>query len=353
MGAPNDSGREDVELGTLATGTRVLAASVENGVELLTTPDEFVHSQSTFDRQARLNLSSDVVEVSLEMYLDYVGSQVQPWSQPELAALKTSIVPSISSLLTPYSVRLPDVLYLVKTSGQEEGGAAYTRHRNVVVLPANMVVTLFAPPSGDPLHEGGQTTYLTNILLHECFHIISKNNLDLRRDLYKIVHYELLAKPVELPDVPWPEPTSSTLLPQVKLTNPDAPILDVYIDLHVAASATDEATMSGTGHEKHLMPLLLASSPYRGGVFFDYLEWLFLAIAPGPDGRWVAELDNAGRPVVYPSTPLLGQYEEKIGRNLTDELFHPDEILAQNWVFVANQPSLQLLVDMARTMKRE
>jgi hypothetical protein len=42
----------------------------------------------------------------------------------------------------------------------------------------------------------------------------------------------------------------------------------------------------------------------------------------------------------------MPQYLKMIGRNMTGELFHPDEILAQNFVLVVNQPSLGLLTEM-------
>ncbi len=53
--------------------------------------------------------------------------------------------------------------------------------------------------------------------------------------------------------------------------------------------------MPVAGYEKHLIPVLLATSPYRGGSFFDYLDWSFFAVVVGSDGQWVAELDNARR----------------------------------------------------------
>jgi hypothetical protein len=337
-------GSIDVEVGELHGGTRVLAASVGNAGGLLTSVDTFVEQQSPFDRQARLNLSTDVVEVTLDMYLDYVGSQVVAWSPAELRLLSGAVLPSVAEQVRRFDVELPEVIYLVKTTGQEEGHAAYTRHRNVIVLPQNMVVSLFAGSSGDPLHEGGATTYLTNIVLHELFHIISKNNPAIRSRLYEGVGFRQTGDPVELPQVPWPDVHSTTSLAELKITNPDTPLLDVYIEMDVP-----ERPGGATVVRKSLLPVLVATRPYGGGSFFDYLEWQFLAIRSVAD-RWVAELDDDQRPMMYPSQGLLAQYETRIGRNLDSELFHPDEILAQNWVFVANQPSLDLLVHMAQVL---
>ena len=122
-------------------------------------------------------------------------------------------------------------------------------------------------------------------------------------------------------------------------------MLDVYIELEVAAHPG-----GGSMVRKPLLPVLLGSRPYGGGSFFEYLEWWFMAIEP-VDGRWMPELDEDQRPMLYAGDDLLGQYESVIGHNLDDELFHPDEILAQNWVFVANEPSLGLLVDMDKILR--
>ena len=334
-----------MKLGRLPGGTTVVAAGKAEGAELLSTVDDFVRNQSHFDRQARLCLSADVVEVTESMYFDYVSSQVMEWTAPEIAALK-GIVATIAGKLEPLDFELPDVVHLVKTSGAEEGHAAYTRQMNVVVLPVNMIQSLFTQANfGDPLHSGTDPTYLTDVVIHELFHLFSKNNADRRWDLYRLVHFKPTGNAVELPGVPWPKRNSPTMLPDLKITNPDTPNLDTYVRMKVPSSAT-----SGPTTEKALLPLLLATGPYAGGVFFDYLDWWFMAIHR-IGGRWVAELDGNNRPVMYQSAPLMAQYMSLVGKNITDELFHPDEIMAQNWVLVANEPDLTLLSKMDKILR--
>lgn len=317
-----------------------MAAAKAEGAALLSTPDDFVHHQSRFDRQARLCLRSDVVKVTQAMYLDYVAAQVMDWSTDEITALK-GIVKVIAGKLARLDFRVPDVIHLVKTSGEEEGHAAYTRQMNVIVLPVNMIQSAFTQANyGDPLHSGTDPTYLTDVVIHELFHIFSKNNPERRWDLYRLVHFEPTGTDVELPKVPWPNADSATSLPEMKITNPDTPNLDTFIRMEVPVAASGGATTT-----KPLLPVLLSTGPYAGGVFFDYLDWWFMAIAH-VKGRWVAELDHDRRPVMYQSTALMSQYMKLVGRNITDELFHPDEILAQNWVLVANEPDLTLLAEM-------
>jgi hypothetical protein len=337
----------NIVIGTLPGGTEVVAVSIEAGRELLTTVDDYVSQQSRFDRQARVNLRREVIEVTLPIYLNYVASQVMSWSEPEIEALKT-IFSAMAQLFASLSMRLPAKIHLVKTSGQEEGYAAYTRRKDTIVLPANMVASVETATSyGDPLHPSNDVSYLQNVMIHECFHIFSKNHPEERFKLYDSIHYRSTGAAVELPDVPWGPSGSHATMRDLKITNPDEPGLDVYIEMLVPSlpGQTDGAPV-----KRALAPLLLAKSPYEGGVFFEYLEWWFMAIAEGPGGRWAPILGLDGRPILYESAPLMAEYLSLVTANFTQEIFQPDEILAQNFVLMANQPSLDILVLMKQTL---
>ena len=334
-------------IGTLPGGTEVVAVSLEAGRKLLTTVDDYLSQQSPFDRQARVNLRRQVVEVTLPMYLDYIASQVMSWSQAEIEALGV-IVSAMAKLFAPLSLRLPAEIHLVKTSGQEEGYAAYTRRKDTIVLPANMVASVETAVSyGDSLHPANDVSYLQNVMIHECFHLFSKNHPEERFKLYNQIHYRSTGAAVVLPDVPWGPPGSQTTMSDLKITNPDEPDFDVYIEMLVPSIPGDE---DSPRVKRALAPLLLAKSPYEGGVFFEYLEWWFMSIAEGPDRRWAPVLGPNGHPVMYESAPLMPEYLALVTANFTQEIFQPDEILAQNFVLVANQPSLDILSFMSQTL---
>ncbi len=343
----------DIELGGLPNAGAVLATSVEHGRALLRARDSFVENQSRFDRQARLNLRATVAHVDERTYLEYVGAQVVAWQPTEIDRLR-AIVEAMGGLLERFTFDLPSPIHLVKTTGQEEGYAAYTRRRDVIVLPANMVASLEAPASfGDPLHPGGSTTYLQNVILHECFHLFSKNNPVRRRELYELIGYHTTAEEIVLPDVGWPAPDSPDSMADLKITNPDTPTLDAYITMRLPTEVT-----GGDPADKHLLPVLLASGPYDGGLFFEYLQVNFMSIVDtgaGGEPTWTPELDDDGRPIMFPmdshNPELTRVYERRIGHNLSGELFHPDEVLAQNWVLVANEPSLGLLTKMSTALR--
>jgi len=119
-------------------------------------------------------------------------------------------------------------------------------------------------------------------MIHECFHLFSKNHPEERFKLYDRIHYRSTGAAVLLPDVPWGPPGSQSTIADLKITNPDEPDFDVYIEMLVPSIPGDE---DNPRVKRALAPLLLANRPYEGGVFFEYLEWWFMSIAEGPDRR--------------------------------------------------------------------
>ena len=183
---------QDTILGELIPGTNFVAADLPTACELIATRDVAIDSQSPFDRAARIGLPQTKYDVSVEMYLDYLTTQMMDWDAHELAVLK-QITKDLAPVFAGIEVVLPDVIYLIKTTGREEAAAAYTRHHNTICLPSNMVASINAVPvGGDPLHSAPSSDYLAGIVTHEMFHIMSKNNPAWRETLYELVTYEMM-----------------------------------------------------------------------------------------------------------------------------------------------------------------
>ncbi len=89
--------------------------------------------------------------------------------------------------------------------------------------------------------------------------------------------------------------------------------------------------------------ILYAKKAYAGGSFFKYLNIGFLKIA-GDSTKVIDLVDDEA--VIYP----FGQADnffEQVGKN-TDYIIHPEEILAENFVFaIENKKGLadQWIVD--------
>lgn len=326
------SGTEgDVFLGTLAGGTQVVAPTQDHARSLLTTQDAFVEAQSRFDRQARVKVRFDVAPVTLPMYLDYVSSQVLPWSPAEIGDLQV-IIAALTHKLAPLNLLLPPLVHLVKTTGLEERYTAYTRRNDVIVLPEILV-------AGGP--------GLERIITRQLFHILSRHHPVVRARLYGIVNYRVMANPVTPPAVPW-GPTGA-LLSDLRITTPETPALDVFINMLVPATPGGE---EGSSLTRSLVPVLIATGPYEGGNLADYAQWLFMAVQEDETGQLAPLLGAKGLPLMYESGPLLAQYLALVGRNFTSQIAYPDEILAQNFVLVVEQPSLDLLEKIGTALRR-
>ncbi|MCL4181660.1 MAG: hypothetical protein KJ072_28470 [Verrucomicrobia bacterium] len=113
--------RAEIALGTNVT---FAFASIETGRQILTRRDDFVQRLSPFDRAARLKTDR---EISEGQFLDFVGTNVLAWTEGEKQKL-TEAIQELQTPLASLALRLPKTVYLVKTTGHEEGHAAYIIH---------------------------------------------------------------------------------------------------------------------------------------------------------------------------------------------------------------------------------
>jgi hypothetical protein len=275
---------------TLGTNTLVLFASVDQARQVLTNRDDFIAAFSPFDREVRMKTNHLVAE---KEFLDFLGQQARPWTADETERLGTA-VRTLGARCARWTLPLPTRLWLVKTSGAEEGNACYTR-QNAILLPQREVE---APPDA-----------LERILAHELFHVLSRHNPELRESLYGIIGFHPINE-VELP---------VDLRPR-KLTNPDG------------FQSRWSITVTNGGVGLSVVPILFGSADHydvaQGGELFRYLVFKLLEVEKAA-GRWQPRL-MAGKPRLL-EVPEVSGFYERVGRN-TDYIIHPDEILAENFV---------------------
>jgi hypothetical protein len=276
----------------LGEHTVVRFADQHEGIAALTKRDDYIQQLSPFDRQVRLRTDRPVSE---EEFLGFTAGHVRPWTNDEIARI-SPLLDDLAKKLRPWKLPLPPEILLVKTSGEEEGRAAYCRG-NAIVLPQNMV--------------DQQPSRLPRILPHEVFHVLSSHNPELRQKLYSTIGFYPTGD-VRLPDA----------LNARKITNPDAPLNNYAI-----------ATDSSSGRLEWLPILVSKSERYdaaRGGTLFDYLEFRLMQLER--DGNaWRPALRN-GQPILVDPASVPG-YAAQIGDN-TKYIIHPEEILADNFVFL-------------------
>ena len=274
----------------LAGKTVVRFGSQEEGQAAIGADDDFVRSLSRFDLQCRLQKAD---EVTVEDWRKFARGEVQAWDPAQVVFVSES-VKRLRVRLEELNLPLPKTVLLVRTTGKEDGNAAYTRG-TAIMLPDKVLA--YQPAQFDRL------------LTHELFHILSRNQPMLRSDLYGLIGFQI-CPPLALPPS----------LASRKITNPDAPLVDCVIEI-----VDGDKTYFGA-------PILYASQKEydakADGSLFSYLTFRLLVIEKH-EGAW--------RPVMMGDQPVvidpkkLPAYFDKIGKN-TQYIIHPDEILADNFV---------------------
>lgn len=265
-------------------------ATAAEGEEILTREDRFLQAVGPFDRQGRVGTAD---QVSPAKFQEFLRSHVRPWDPAEelqLRGVLTRLLPRLAELHLPF----PPVVSLVKTTGGEEGGAAYCRQAAVVLPQAKL------RSEGDALER---------LLAHELFHVLTAHHRAFRERCYQVIGFQLVP-PISLPP---------SLVDQ-RITNPDGPLVDAVIAVQI------------DGTPQYVAPVLFASAekydPQRGGPFFRYLTFRLLVVEQ-TGGMWRPRL-RADQPwLLIPSD--VPDYGRQIGRN-TGYIIHPDEVLADNFV---------------------
>ena len=287
-------------------------ASVKQGGELLTGRDDFVLRLSPFDRAARMKTDQ---EVSEKDYLRFVATNVLEWEADE-KALAQSVLAEIQPKLAEFSLRFPEIIYLVKTTGAEEGGTEYTR-TNAIILPQSAL-------------KLSKRDSLRTAIVHEMFHIFSRKNPQLKDKLYAVIGFQPCG------EIEFPPALAST-----RLTNPDAPKNDYCIHLKI----NDESVWA--------VPILYSRVAHydvaRGGTFFQYLRFEFLIVDRKGATVSAKATYKSSNPRLVPVGQVSGFYEQ-VGRN-TKYIIHPEEILADNFTLLVlgkkDVPSPEILQRLA------
>ncbi len=274
--------------------TTLSFATVEEGKRVLTSRDDYVERMSAFDRAARLKTDRVVSE---REYLEFVGKTVVAWEEAEKEKVYLAME-GVEEGLKKMALPFPKTIWLIKTTGQEEGNAAYTR-ANAIVFPEKFL-------------EGG-APWVQRVLCHELFHVLSRANQELREKCYAAIGFE------KCDELEFPEELAGR-----KLTNPDAPrnehCLKVKID----------------GEEQWVIPILFSKEekydPEKGGEFFRYLQFKLVVVERAEEGMSVEVVREGEKAKLLDAGEVTG-FLEQVGENTT-YLIHPEEILADNFVLL-------------------
>ncbi len=279
----------------LAPGVHVKFPSESEASLMLYRRDDFVDALSPFDRSARLATDE---EVDVSRFVKFVSEQVIGWKPVEIQKLYRSIA-GVREKLAPFEVSFPKEIIFIKTTGKEEGQAAYCR-KNAVVIPAHY---LTRPAKS-----------LEKLLLHELFHIHSSHQPAEARDrLYSILGFRACG------DIGVPR-----WLDRRRITNPDAPRIRHRLVVTVDGESTSVVPFLYSSKAKYDKSL--------GGRFFRYLVFRLMVVEQ-KGGRWVSKLVD-GKPILL-APEKVPDFGKQIGEN-TRYTIHPEEVLADNFVLLVS-----------------
>jgi hypothetical protein len=284
-------------------------ATREEAAATLGAADDYITHLTPLDRAMRLNTDR---AVSAQEFQSFAAAAARSWTAAETEALRVEIA-RITDALNALHVPAPRKILLIKTSGAEEGNAAYTRG-TAVMLPEAM-----ADADGDSLLW---------LLAHETFHIITRQNPALREELYRVIGF------VKVEPFTWPADVAAHLV-----SNPDVQAND-----HFARLTADDDEVCGA-------PVMMFTAdhydPAGGGDFFAYVEQRYLV------SRHIAERHD-GTPTdlrVLPRNRVTG-LERRAGENTT-YVIHPEEILAENFAMLVTglkKPMTPTILDGMRAV---
>ncbi len=268
-------------------------ATQEQGKSRLAKRDVYIKGMSPFESAAKIKKAGPI---STEQYIEFIQKQVLEWSDADRNKI-LKIFQAAKAKLRPYAKHFPSDIYLIKTTGNDEGGAPYTRGTSII-LPRQRVAQ--------------SASELERLLYHELFHILSRSNPSLRDELYAIIGYKKCGA------VSLPKP----MMPR-RISNPDAPVVEHCIRI----SKEDQPFWCA--------PVLFSRTPKYdpnvGDTFFRYLEFRLMAI----DRKNAKAILKDGQPILF-KPDEVEEFFEQIGRN-TNYIIHPEETLANNFVHLMSE----------------
>lgn len=268
---------------------RFCFATVEEAQALLGTDDAFTRGWSEFDILSRLQKTSGT---KAEL-IAFKQREVRAWTQEEKELIWQDML-ALNQIIRKegYRLPLPEEVVLVKSTMKDEGDAGGYTQANWIALSAGWIKRA---------SEKGRRT----LLLHELSHILTRNSVDYKCDLYAALGFSIAPQGMEYP---------AELL-KTRISNPDIAAYDSYGPFTVKGGKVEQCAM-----------YLYADRPYAGGAFFEYVKVAFVPY--GPDMK--AKRDADGKLIVY-GMEDIEDFAQRVGKN-TNYIIHPEEILAENFV---------------------
>lgn len=254
--------------------------------KVLATSDRYIERLGEFDLEVRVGIKNATRQDLLNM--------IKKETREFTVAERDSVIKAFSIFSDAVERRnlklpVPKELLLIKTTMNEEGGAAAYTRGDVICL-------------GEKLLKKADTKKLAKLLAHEMFHVMTRYSIDFRKTMYEIIGFEILNKEI----------CFANDISKRFISNPDVNSNDAFVMLNV------------DGRLRPFTMVIFSNMDYAGGSFFDYVN-----IGLIPLDKTYSPLVHAGRTVIYDLDDVPDFYN-KVGRN-TGYVINPEECLADNF----------------------
>jgi hypothetical protein len=266
-------------------------ADVAQGSDILGARDDYVRATAPLERKAKLKTADPVDE---ERFLRHMREAPLEWSPQQRESLEP-LVGLLDRFLAKLRWKMPERILLVQSGPSLEDGFPHTRSNAIIVPQA--------------YYRRGPAIMMY-LLSHETFHILTRANPELKEALYSAIGFRRCDSVVIPPEIA-----------ALRLTNPDT------------VESRHTISVRYRGEPVEALPYVRFPSadidPRQG--FMKQVKVLWL-LTDRKDGECRA---RSGPEASVEPEQLEGLFEQ-VGRN-TDYLFHPEEILADNFsqIFIA------------------
>ncbi len=197
---------------------------------------------------------------------------------------------------------LPATVNLIKSKGSYYGGDAFYTRENCIVIPSERIALR-------------QNEAMLSVMLHEIFHLYSREKPAKQKALYNIIGFESIGDSRDL--------IIDSPLKERLLCNPDGPNFAYGIDLQSSKGDIKCIPIISSTLDKFI--------PSKT-QFFDYLYFDLFEVQKQSNGKWKVISDDKGQAVV--PDDAMPSFFDQIKFN-TQYIIHPDEVLADNFMILA------------------